>query len=69
MHRPGLSNVIGFSCIENIYPRYGSDEASLSLSAVLRKYLQPILSHDRKQYRGRIYLRKSRKFLFDNDDK
>lgn len=29
MHRPGLSNVIGLSCIENIYPRYGSDEASL----------------------------------------
>lgn len=29
MHRPGLSIVIGLSCIKNIYPRYGSDEASL----------------------------------------
>lgn len=29
MHRPGLSIVIGLSCIENIYSRYGSGEASL----------------------------------------
>lgn len=29
MHRPGLSIVIGLSCIENIYSRYGSGEKPL----------------------------------------